>query len=80
MPLLGIAPRIGRAFSVDEDAADAPPAVILSDRLSRRRHGAAPAVIGRSVDVDDRPHTVIGIMPAFAMLPEPLRGCDPGWS
>jgi putative ABC transport system permease protein len=78
MPVLGIAPRIGRAFSSDEDLADASPVVILSDGLWRR-YGADTAMLGRSIDVDGRPHTVIGVMPPSAMLPGPLAGSDDLW-
>src|SRR5471032_1059876 len=42
MPLLGIAPRLGRSFTPDEDLAGTGPAAILSDRLWRRRFGADP--------------------------------------
>jgi putative ABC transport system permease protein len=77
--VLGIAPRLGRAFVGGEDAADAPPAVIVSDGLWRRRLGADPAVIGRSIRVDGVPHTIVGVMPSSARLPGPLAGSDDLW-
>ena len=38
--------------------------VILSDRLWRRRFGADPAMVGRSIRINNEPHDVVGIMPA----------------
>jgi putative ABC transport system permease protein len=79
MPLLGIAPRLGRGFSGDEDANAARPVVVLSDGLWRRRYGGDPAVLGRSVRINAVPHTVVGIMPQGASLPGPLAGDDVVW-
>jgi hypothetical protein len=75
-PLLGLSPRLGRAFTADEDKVDAAPVAILSDGLWRRRYGADPAVVGRQVHVDGTPYTVVGIMPPDARLPGPLGGSD----
>jgi len=78
MPTLGIAPAIGRAFVTAEDLDDAPPVVILSDGLWRRRFGADPTIVGRSIEVDGGgPWTVVGVMPRRAMLPgAPPEGID----
>src|SRR6185436_5765073 len=38
--------------------------VILSERLWRNRFGADPAILGRTLTLDERPYTVIGILPA----------------
>jgi putative ABC transport system permease protein len=51
-------------FSEDEDQISKPTSVIvLSDRLWRRRFGADPQVLGRSVTLSGRPFTIIGVMP-----------------
>jgi hypothetical protein len=68
MPMLGIAPIRGRAFIPAEDFADVPAVAILSDGLWRRRFGADPAVVGRVIQVDDEPRTVVGVMPRGATL------------
>ncbi|HEY6404064.1 MAG TPA: ABC transporter permease, partial [Blastocatellia bacterium] len=69
---LGVAPALGRAFTPEEDTADGPPAVILSDSLWRRRFGGDPHVIGRTLKVGAQSHTVVGIMPPeFKVLEEP---------
>src|SRR6185295_15269323 len=79
MPLLGIAPQIGRAFTPDEDRSGTAPVVILSDGLWRRRFGGDPAMLGRQIQVDSVPRTVVGVMPRAASLPGPLGGDDEVW-
>jgi putative ABC transport system permease protein len=59
----GVAPRLGRDFTAADDVPTAPNVVILGDGLWRRRFGADPSVIGRTVVLDDAPSLVIGIMP-----------------
>jgi predicted permease len=66
LPLLGVAPVLGRAFEPGEGGAGGPAAVLLTDRLWRRRFDADPAVVGRTVSLDGRPYTVVGVMgPTF---------------
>ena len=63
--LLGVRPERGRTFSRDEDAVpDAKPVVVISRNLWRTQFGADPAIIGRSITLNDRQLTVIGVMPA----------------
>ena len=69
MPLLGLSPTIGRGFTTAEDLDDAPAAAILSDGLWRRRYGADPSIVGRAIQIDGLPSTVVGIMPRRASLP-----------
>jgi len=67
--VLGVQPRIGRAFTPEEDAAGAGQVVVLSDALWRRRFGGDPAIVGQSITLNGRPHTVVGIAPASMRLP-----------
>src|SRR5262245_17144132 len=60
---LGIAPALGRAFTLEEDTAGAAPVVILSDGLWRRRFGGDPQVIGQALILGGQSRTVVGIMP-----------------
>jgi len=62
--LLGSQPALGRVFRPDEFAPGAPDSVVLSDRLWRRRFGANPAVIGRTLVMNGKPYTIAGVMPA----------------
>ena len=79
MPLLGIAPRLGRLFTQDEDLAGTGPAAILSDRLWRRRFGADARVVGQTIRVDGEPRTIVGVMPRRASMPGPLAEDDDLW-
>jgi len=58
----GIAPILGRAFTVDE-AEQMAPVVLVGNRLWRSRFGSDSSVVGRSVTLNDTAYTVIGVMP-----------------
>ena len=60
---LGVKPAIGQDIAVSEDQANAPPVVLISDRLWRERFASNPRVVGRSVDLDGKSFTVIGVLP-----------------
>ncbi|MBO0722763.1 MAG: ABC transporter permease, partial [Blastocatellia bacterium] len=67
-PLLGISPQIGRFFTPAEEI-NRNRVVILSQVLWNRRFGAAPDVIGRSLQIDGADFRVIGVMPATFQFP-----------
>jgi putative ABC transport system permease protein len=68
---LGVPPGIGRWFSHEDDTPGSPESVILASPYWKRRYGGDPSVIGRTVTVDSRPRTVIGVMPdGFRFLNE----------
>ena len=59
----------GRTFTAEEDTIDADPATVISARLWRRRFAADPAVVGKTMIVNDAPLTIVGILPdGFAGL------------
>src|SRR5205085_6358255 len=60
--VLGAQPALGRTFTAEEDRDGGPRAVILTDRLWRRRFHAEPAVLGTTISLDASPHTVVGIL------------------
>jgi putative ABC transport system permease protein len=62
-PTLGVAPALGRAFAVEEALPGGPSVAILSDALWQRRFAADPAVVGRTIQLNGEPVTVIGVMP-----------------
>jgi putative ABC transport system permease protein len=68
-PMLGIAPQIGRTFNAEDDRQGGEPVGLLSDDLWRRRYGADPAILGRAVLINSRPHTVVGVMPPRFRFP-----------
>ena len=61
--ILGVQPAIGRFFTPDEAGDGAQPVVVLSDGLWRERFGADPGALGRTLSIDRRPHTIIGVAP-----------------
>jgi predicted permease len=62
--VLGLKPELGREFDWNAEIPGNDLQVILSDRLWRTRFDAAPDIIGRTITLDMRPYTVIGVMPA----------------
>src|SRR5699024_5117507 len=48
--VLGVKPRLGQAFTPEQDAPNAPPVVILGDALWRRSFGADPAIVGKQIE------------------------------
>ncbi len=66
LPLLGLAPEVGRGFVADEDRPGGADVVVLSRGLWQRRFGARSDIIGQPINLDGRPHTVIGVMPQAA--------------
>src|SRR3954466_7099084 len=79
MPLLGIAPRLGRTFTPAEDLDGTAAVAILSDGLWRRRFGADDRVLGRIIQIDGESRTIVGVMPRGVSLPGPLAGDDDLW-
>jgi predicted permease len=62
--ILGVKPALGRTFARDEDQPGKEQVVVMSHRLWESRFGSDPGIIGRKIILDERPFTVIGIMPA----------------
>ncbi len=68
--LLGVEPALGRQFREDEDRPGAPPVIMLSDELWKRRYNGDPSVVGREIPVNGKPTTVVGVMPPRFKFPE----------
>ncbi|HBY61951.1 MAG TPA: hypothetical protein DEH78_19195, partial [Solibacterales bacterium] len=69
--VFGVRPRLGRGFRAGDDAPGAPPTVVLSHSLWKRRYGGDWSLIGRTVSIGERPHTVLGAMPENFAYPSP---------
>ena len=65
---LGVSPSLGRDFLAEEDR-DRRAVIILSDSLWRRKFGADPAAIGRTLMLERFPYTIIGVMPRRFTFP-----------
>ena len=70
-PALGIAPVAGRAFSIDEEQVGGAPVAMIGEAFWRRRFGADPELVGRTVTLDGTPHTIVGIAPNALTLISP---------
>ncbi|MGH9415292.1 MAG: ABC transporter permease [Terriglobales bacterium] len=60
---LGVRPERGRAFSGAEDRVGGTPVAVLSDSLWHDRFGADPAILGKTIELDAKARTIIGVMP-----------------
>ena len=69
-PTLGVAPLRGRAYTEEEDRPGSDDVAVISHSLWQRRFGADPSVVGKSVTLDGRPTTIVGVMPAGFRFPD----------
>ena len=70
LSMLGIAPTMGRWFTVDDERSGAPGVVILGYGLWESRFGGRMDAIGEKILLDGEPHTIIGIMPPEFSFPQ----------
>ena len=63
LPLLGVAPVLGRSFRGDDDSPSAPETVMISYGYWQQRFGGASSVIGRSIIADGVQRQIIGVLP-----------------
>ncbi|MCI0407776.1 MAG: ABC transporter permease, partial [Acidobacteria bacterium] len=70
-PSLGVQAALGRFFLAEEDRPGGEAVVIVSDGLWKRRFGADRSLVGRSVTLNGKSHTVVGVMPAGFSFPSP---------
>jgi predicted permease len=59
-----VKPAVGRAFAPGEDEFGAGPVAMISADLWQRKFGAAPDVVNKSLTLDDKTFTIIGVVPA----------------
>jgi len=79
LPVLGVEPMLGRGFVAEECVWNGRPAALLTYRFWQRRFGGDPAVVGQTLTLNDRPTTVVGVLPAsfdFAAIFSPGSRID----
>ncbi|MFZ0306262.1 MAG: ABC transporter permease [Terracidiphilus sp.] len=68
-PMLGVNPALGRNFTASDDQPSANATVMITWGLWKRRFGGDPAVVNRNIELDGKPYTVIGVLPAWVTYP-----------
>jgi len=61
--VMGATPQLGRDFTEADDQPGAAPVTIISHSFWQQRFGGDPNVVGKSVTLDDKGYTIIGVMP-----------------
>jgi putative ABC transport system permease protein len=68
--LLGVQPLYGRLFTEEDDRHGAAATVILTHGLWKRRYASDPAIVGKTILLDAKPYSVIGVLPAWFDYPD----------
>ena len=68
-PLLGLRPQRGFGIQPEDDRVGAAGVALISDSLWRRRYQSDPAILGRSIRLDDATYTIAGVMPRKFRFP-----------
>ena len=80
-PMLDIKPVLGRSFTADEDRRGGPPAVMLGTSYWKERFGADPKVLGRTLVLNGRAYTVVGVATSDIAVYRDIKAYLPigGW-
>jgi len=68
--ILGVQPLLGRWFTPKEDTPGNDRVAILSEGFWRRRYGADPHILGRTIQINTRDFVIVGVMPATFRFPQ----------
>jgi predicted permease len=69
LPMLGVRAEFGRVITPADDRLDAPLAAMLSDDFWRAKFHSDPSIVGRTIDIDGTPTTIVGITPPEFRIP-----------
>jgi putative ABC transport system permease protein len=72
--LLGISPALGREIEPADDRPGAPAVALLSHAFWKRRYGGDPAIVGKTLWLDAKPYTAIGVLPESFLFSSSLGG------
>jgi predicted permease len=67
--MLGIKPALGRTFVEKDEQLGADAVLVLSHEYWQQKFGGDPGVIGKVLEMNNRPHTVVGVLPPFPQYP-----------
>lgn len=68
--VLGVQPALGRAFLPEDDKPDTATVAIISHGLWKRRFASDPGIVGKQLQINARPITILGVMPEGFEFPE----------
>jgi predicted permease len=68
--VLGVSPILGRTFRADDDSKNAPAVLVLSYTYWQNTLGGDPGIVGRTFELNDRIHTVVGVLPPIPQFPQ----------
>jgi len=66
--ILGITPRVGRAYRPEEDVVGAVPVALISEGIWKRKFGSSKDAVGTSLVLNGEPHTILGVVPGKVAL------------
>jgi putative ABC transport system permease protein len=75
--VIGVHPKLGRELVSSDDKQGAPPVVVLGEGFWRTSFGADSGVVGRSLQVDGKPYTVVGVAPSSIDFPRQMDAWFP---
>jgi len=67
--LFGVQPLLGRAFLPDDEKLGAPPVLLLSYEYWKNNFGSDPGIVGKTFEMNDKVHTVVGVLPPVPQYP-----------
>jgi putative ABC transport system permease protein len=67
--LFGVKPLLGRTFLASDDTLGAPPVLMLSYDYWRTNFGSDPDIVGQTFELNDKVHTVVGVLPPVPQYP-----------
>lgn len=67
---LGVTPLVGRSFSDADAKLGAEPVVLLTYGYWQSKFGSDPRIVGTAVRMNDKEHTVVGVLPPFPQYPD----------
>src|SRR5277367_3325821 len=67
--LFGIQPLLGRTFLPEDDKLGAPPVLLLSYEYWKNNFGSDPGIVGKTFEMNDKVHTVVGVLPQVPQYP-----------
>ncbi len=64
LPMFGVQPLLGRFLTPEETETGHDGVAVIGHRLWQMRYGSDPSILGRTIDLDKKRYTIVGVMPA----------------